>query len=190
MEGYGFLKAAYANPEVYALVIRGISDLIDGKEATDKTGTQENASRHASAFTFEILARLNLKTMSNTVNPSNNEILKTETKNIQNRLELFYLSAQSAFNVANRYIKNPNDMEIWDEIRKYKPSCATMDTTFFEYASSYVYQKLKQIERYRFRAEEDTRKAFEKYIYEEDNEENYYKLSKLIDRDIEIITNA
>jgi nucleoside phosphorylase len=57
-EGYGFFQTAHANPQVEALVIRGISDLINDKQEADAAHFQEMASRHASAFAFEIIARL------------------------------------------------------------------------------------------------------------------------------------
>jgi nucleoside phosphorylase len=58
MEGLGFLEAARANQRVAAMVIRGISDLIDGEGEADRAGNQRMAAGHASAFAFEVLAKV------------------------------------------------------------------------------------------------------------------------------------
>jgi nucleoside phosphorylase len=60
MEGHGFLTAVRANLEVNALVIRGISDLIEGKNRKGENTWQITAARHASAFAFQILAKFDL----------------------------------------------------------------------------------------------------------------------------------
>lgn len=59
MEGHGFLEAVHrTDRQVEALIIRGISDLVNDKAEADAQHWQEVASRHASAFAFEILAKL------------------------------------------------------------------------------------------------------------------------------------
>jgi nucleoside phosphorylase len=64
MEGFGFLSAAFAYPDIKAIVIRGISDLIEGKNDDSiepEQVRQEKASRHASAFAFEMLEKLQIE---------------------------------------------------------------------------------------------------------------------------------
>ena len=50
------MAALRAHPEIQALVIRGISDLLTAKKAADAKGWQHQAARNAAAFAFQILA--------------------------------------------------------------------------------------------------------------------------------------
>jgi nucleoside phosphorylase len=63
MEGYGFLYSAFTNRQVEALVVRGISDLLDqksedalGRKIEDEEEHQQRAAECASAFAFEVLS--------------------------------------------------------------------------------------------------------------------------------------
>jgi nucleoside phosphorylase len=58
MEGRGFLEGVHLNRSVEGGVIRGISDLLDGKAEADRAGSQARAAGAASAVAFELLARL------------------------------------------------------------------------------------------------------------------------------------
>lgn len=60
MEGRGFLHTTHGNEEVQALIVRGISDVMAGQSVIDVLHSQEIAARHASAFAFEILAKLDV----------------------------------------------------------------------------------------------------------------------------------
>lgn len=57
MEGFGTMAAAWRNPSVQATVIRGVSDLLDGKtKAADRT-RQPMAARRAAAFALALIER-------------------------------------------------------------------------------------------------------------------------------------
>jgi nucleoside phosphorylase len=61
MEGFGFLRAVSAYPNIKAIVIRGVSDLIDYKNDSSietEEIRQEKASIHASVFAFGLLSKL------------------------------------------------------------------------------------------------------------------------------------
>ncbi|GEM_PF-2242576 len=71
MEGVGFLQAIHKNQNPDALLIRGISDLIDDKNDENDAKWQPIAAQNAAAFAFEVLA-LYGQTQQNNKKPSLN----------------------------------------------------------------------------------------------------------------------
>jgi hypothetical protein len=69
MEGRGFLLGVHINAPVLGCVIRGISDLLSGKNEADHSGSQDLASGACSAVAFEMLA-----TLPDTTLPSNETV--------------------------------------------------------------------------------------------------------------------
>jgi nucleoside phosphorylase len=55
MEAYGFLHACRAEKVPHSMVIRGVSDLLQKKEESDKSGNQPLAASNAAAFVFALI---------------------------------------------------------------------------------------------------------------------------------------
>ncbi len=70
MEGHGFADAVRACHPVLCLLVRGISDLVDGKSEADEGGSQPRASRNAAAFAFDVLEAYWRGMNDNQVEPS------------------------------------------------------------------------------------------------------------------------
>src|SRR5205814_7062548 len=68
MEGHGHMLAAHAN-ETPALVVRGISDLLNHKTQADRTGSQERAAGNAAAFMFSVLGKIDKAKLKPVGNP-------------------------------------------------------------------------------------------------------------------------
>lgn len=62
MEAIGFATALQEHRQVHGIVIRGISDLCEGKSETDKQDWQPLAAQRAAAFAFELLKELDMDT--------------------------------------------------------------------------------------------------------------------------------
>ncbi|MDQ1173416.1 nucleoside phosphorylase [Microbacterium testaceum] len=58
MEGYGFHAALSAYPDIEAIVVRGISDVVDGKSAQSDKAWQPVAASRAAAFALTVAAGL------------------------------------------------------------------------------------------------------------------------------------
>lgn len=58
MEAFGFATAIQKHRHIHGLVIRGISDLCEGKAEADSQGYQLSAAERSAAFAFEVLSEL------------------------------------------------------------------------------------------------------------------------------------
>src|SRR5258707_1933383 len=96
MEGHGFLQAVHANKSLSALVIRGISDLIENKREADAANYQKIASQNASAFAFEMLTKFVEKPRQDHQVPLQNQIRtpSSESASGGDTLEIFYSYAR------------------------------------------------------------------------------------------------
>lgn len=106
MEGIGTARAVRANPAVDLMIIRGISDLIDGKAAADAMGSQEIASASAAAFAVELLLRYRQEFAEETLQPEAASPGPTPTDEGDIWLELEAIAA-------DLYPGGPSDEEIW-----------------------------------------------------------------------------
>ena len=58
MEGYGVLRVGYSREQVRMIVIRGISDLLAGKDKADASGSQPRAAANAASFALTMLDKI------------------------------------------------------------------------------------------------------------------------------------
>ena len=107
-----------------------------------------------------------------------------QIRDIERRLELFYIPAENIMKVADEYRKNPENLARKNEMIKYKRPITLMSTTHEEAAVMYTVDKLKEIGQYRYLATKETCILFTKCVYEEESSKNCTDLSESIEKDV------
>ncbi|KAA6333524.1 5'-methylthioadenosine/S-adenosylhomocysteine nucleosidase [termite gut metagenome] len=95
MEGAGFLEAIRVH-SAQGIIIRGISDLLEHKEAADNSGSQAVAANNAAAFVFQMVAQL----------------IQTPESLLPNLNDLRYKN-KLVDKLSSLYEKGPEDNDIW-----------------------------------------------------------------------------
>jgi adenosylhomocysteine nucleosidase len=112
MEGEGFMRAAYAN-KVDSMVVRGVSDLLDGKGEADSSGSQEVASDHAAAFAFELLKCLASQTIADLATKAGHfEGKKEASREGPDPIDLWTRLRDLA---PRLYPRGPDDSNVWED---------------------------------------------------------------------------
>ena len=115
MEGRGFLQAASANQQVSALIVRGISDLLDDKEQSDAAWLAE-----ACGATRECLCLRGVGQVGGTASPLDGSVSSTRTVSRPElgALELMPAMPESNLTEDDTHSLDPNDLEFRElEIR-------------------------------------------------------------------------
>jgi hypothetical protein len=108
-----------------------------------------------------------------------------QIRNIENRLEMFYMPAQSTLKVAVEFSKDTIHFTKWtNEVSSYQRENHKQSTNGEEGANAYVAEKLKEVEKYRFLAKEKTCRSLIKFLYENESTENRLEFSNYIQEDI------
>jgi nucleoside phosphorylase len=134
MEGRGLLQAAHANQQVSALIVRGISDLIEGKSEADAAGSQEIAAHHASAFAFEILAKFGVDDVSGTTT-TNKDAKRTWSQEAINEVNSHF-SEPELHN--QNYSSGDSTSDIIEQLKKLKPEKVVSSFNTFQEANAFV----------------------------------------------------
>lgn len=133
MEGRGLLQAAHANQQVSALIVRGISDLINGKCEADTAGFQEIAARHASSFAFEILAKFCVDYVSATTS-TNKDVGNTWSQGAVNEVNSHSEEPESH----NQNSSGDSTLDIIEQLKKLKPEKVVSSFNTFQEANAFA----------------------------------------------------
>ncbi len=133
MEGRGLLQAAHANQRVSALIVRGISDLIDGKSEADAAGSQEIAARHASAFAFEILAKFCVENV-NGKTTTNKDAKRTWNQEAINEVNSDFSEPE----LHNQKSSGNSTSDIIEQLKKLKPEQVVSSFNTYQEANAFV----------------------------------------------------